>query len=208
MGKALTEELKKQISELYRTSGMSNFEIAKALDVSPRSVRRYKNYGYPEDQSNVQPESYDQTIDDRQEIEQSEQDYETEIQEELDKFEQENEITIEEERSKKRLYEYVEVLKCPQCDTPKSKWATIEQVLESGYEIPDGYERFYSYVCPKCKTLIPEKRLRVPGVCPGCGSTSIDWMPINDAYVSDEEKRNYDYICLNCNELIKVSNYE
>ena len=200
MGKPITEELKKQISELYRTSDMTNYEIAKALDVSPRSVRRYKNYGYQEE--SVQPESYDQDIESHQEIEQKEdQDQDNELEDD----EQEAEIIEDYEPSETRTWEYVEVLKCPKCDTPKYEWATIEQALESGFEIPEGYERFYSYVCPNCKTLIPEKRLRVPGVCPECRATSIDWIPSEKSKVSEEIKRISDFICLNCWNPIKIS---
>jgi hypothetical protein len=199
MGKELTEELKRQISELCQNSDMTNYEIAKALDVSSRSVRRHKDYGYQEesmaesneyiDQSNVQEEDQDPDLED--EIEDDEQ--ETETTPDNDDF------------SEKKSLEYVEVTKCPGCDTPKSEWATIDQALESGYKIPEGYEQFYGYVCPECKTLIPEKKLDIEGECPTCGSDPINWLPIEKAKVSEEIKRVSDFICLECWNPIKIS---
>ena len=216
MGKELTEELKKQISELYRSSDMTNYEIAKTLDVSPRSVRRHKDYGYPQDSSsisneriessNIQPEAYNQNIESRQEIEQEDQDIDSEN--ESEQFEQENETIIEQEEvSEKRSYEYVEVLECPSCGSSKDEWITSKQAREGGYPIPEKYERFYKYVCVKnnCNRLIPEKRLQVPGTCPECGSTSIDWIPSEKSKVSEEIKRVSDFICLNCWNPIKIS---
>ena len=44
MSKAILEEKKQRISELYRTSDLSTSAIAQALGVSKRSVQRYKNY--------------------------------------------------------------------------------------------------------------------------------------------------------------------
>ena len=190
MGKAITEELKKQISEFYSNSDMTNFEIAKALDVSPRSVRRYKNYDGLSDQTIEDPTS--QTFEEPEEAYQSDR--------------QEEETTEEPSGSDDEMIEYVEVTACPDCGAPKSEWTTIEQAIEAGYNIDEGLQRFYSYVCsnPKCHRLIPEKRCYVKGTCPKCSSTSIDWMPIEDAYVGDEDRRNYDFVCVDCWELIKV----
>lgn len=203
MGKAITEELKKQISEFYGISGMSNFEIAKALDVSPRSVRRYKHYLNQDPSESMfvektMPSSQDPVPQTSQTIEEPEEAYQSDRQEE--------ETTEEPSGSDDEMIEYVEVTKCPNCDTPKSEWMTIDQAKEAGYKINEGQQRFYSYVCtnPDCHQLIPEKRCYIEGTCPGCGSTSIDWMPIEDTYVSDEDKRNYDFLCVDCLELIKV----
>lgn len=44
--------------------------------------------------------------------------------------------------------------------------------------------------------------------CPECGSTKEDWVSVNaedHGYnLTDEMKKEYDFICTNCNELIKV----
>lgn len=45
--------------------------------------------------------------------------------------------------------------------------------------------------------------------CPECGSTKEDWIPIANAEdegykVTDEIKKEYDFFCSNCRELIKV----
>ena len=207
MGKAITEELKKQISEFYRGSDMTNFEIAKALDVSPRSVRRYKSYDVMARPSSTQISQSSQAIESIEEPIESIQDQPSNTIEEPDNIDYEAEtIPDNDDFSEKKSLEYVEVTKCPGCDTPKSEWTTIGQAIESGYNINEGHQRFYSYVCtnPDCLRLIPEKRLHVPGTCPGCGSTSIDWMPIEDTFASDEEKREYDFVCVDCLDLIKV----
>ena len=131
MGKAITEELKKQISEFYRSSGMTNFEIAKALDVSPRSVRRYKNYDVMARPSSTQISQSSQAIESTEAPIESIQDPPSNTIEEPDNIDYETETAPDnDDFSEKKSFEYFEVAKCPGCDTPKSEWATIDQAKE------------------------------------------------------------------------------
>lgn len=65
MGKAISEETKQRISELYRTSNLSTNAIAQALGISERSVWRYKDYDgldmtSPTSPRSASPSSHDQ----------------------------------------------------------------------------------------------------------------------------------------------------
>lgn len=165
--------------------GFTDFEISRILHIAKSTVTDFRN----ESQNNTTETNVKQP-------------QENEI-------EQDNETTIENDGyPQKKPYRYTEVVKCPKCDTPKSEWITIEQALKQEYEIKEGYERFYDYICPKCRTLIPEKRLQVRGTCPECSSTSIDWIPVEKAKVSEEIKRVSDFICLNCWNPIKINNLD
>lgn len=191
MGKELTEELKNQISELYRTSDMTNFEIAKTLGVSSRSVRRHKNYGYQEE--SVQPESYDQNIESCQEIEQEDQDIDS--QEEL---EQDIETSEDYDPSEEESIEDTEEPTCQECGTPKSKWWTIDQAVHYGWKTKEKELWAWDYVCPKCESPQSLKK------CPDCGADISHFININETNVTEEQKQKYDFVCSNCNELINI----
>ena len=203
----LTENKKLRIADLYHNSNRSVGYIAEREGVSLRTVHNYKNYGNFQSSNDVPEENIPQSSQTFEEPEESYQDNDIQEEEttgEDDVYEESDDEN--DEYPEKKSIEYVEVTACPDCGAPKSEWATIEQAIEAGYNIDEGQQRFYSYVClnPKCHQLIPEKRCYIEGTCPGCGSTSIDWMPIEDAYVSDEDKREYDFVCVDCWELIKL----
>ncbi len=185
MGKQLTEELKKQISELYRNSDMTNYEIAKALGVSSRSIRRYKNYGYQE--SNMQPESYDQELDDQQDIEKEK---DTDFKEKSKEFEQENE-TVERDDNKEES--------CSGCGKQVSKLLTIRQAINMNLvQIKESELWAWDYYCPNCKKLISLKE------CPDCGADISHFIEIRKTNVPEEQKQKYDFVCSNCHELINI----
>jgi len=190
MGKELTEELKKQISELYRTSDMTNFEIAKTLEVSSRSVRRHKNYGYQE--SNIQPESFDQ------EIEEDDQYQDTDSEDEIEDDEQETETTEDDEPSEEESIEDTEEPTCQNCGTPKSKWWTIDQAVHYGWRTKEKELWAWDYVCPKCERPQSFKK------CPDCGANISHLIPITETNVPEEQKQKYDLVCSKCNELINI----
>lgn len=190
MGKPLSEEMKTKISDLYNNSDMSIGSIADILDVSVDSVKRHKNYGYQEE--SVQPESYDHDTDSEDEIEDDEQETET----------------IEDyEPSEEKSWPLEEVKECPECGKPKSECWTIDQALEQGMPVNEVAKQFYDYICPKDGRFFTDYRYRIQGICPGsgCHSTSRDWMPIEQhPYAKEEEIEKYDFICLECHELIKI----
>ena len=71
MGKAISEETKQKISELYKTSDLSTASISQAVGVSERTAQRYKNYDgldtsrptRPSETSPTSPSSHDQALD-------------------------------------------------------------------------------------------------------------------------------------------------
>ncbi len=200
MSKAINDEIKRKISKLCNNSGMSNFEIAKELGISPRSVRRYKDYKDP-DQTRHDDQVLNESEISHQNIQNQIEDItETEIPEHKDET-----IGNDEDFPGSISYDYVEVKSCPECGSPKQDWMTIEQAFKDGYDIPEEYDQFYDYVCPKCKILIPEKRLDIDCKCPSCGSSPINWLPIERAKVSEEIKRVSDFICLECCNPIEIS---
>ena len=211
MGKPLSERMKAKISDLYNNSNISIGSIADKLDVSVDSVKRHKNYGYQE--SDIQPESYDQDEDEHQEIEEDDQYQDTDLEDEIEDDEQETETIEDYEPSEARSWEREEVTECPQCGTPKSECFTIEEALEQGYKISELHQHFYDYLCsnPECRTLFPEKRLKASGTCPGqgCGSTSRDWAPIEEGLkfgmkIPEGYEENFNFFCLDCGELFRI----
>jgi predicted transcriptional regulator len=135
MSKAINNEIKRKISERYRNSGMSNFEIAKELGISPRSVRRYKNYNDP-GQSGIT----------NQILNEPEKPI-LDIQNQIDDNLQENDSEISQNIE----------LKCPECGAPSSEWVTIDHALDVGYGLPEGHtEDEFTHMCSKCNTLIKE----------------------------------------------------
>lgn len=126
MGKAITEELKKQISELYRSSDLTNFEIAKALDVSPRSVRRYKNYDGMVNLSSAQISQSNPTI---------------ESIEEPDNIEYENETMPE-------------LCPDPDCGELLANFIRLDQLDEDDPPPTEEELQKYTHICPKCHELI------------------------------------------------------
>jgi len=133
MSKAINDEIKRKISELCRDSGMSNFEIAKELGISPRSVRRYKNYNGPSQSKHTNP-----VVNEPERPVQG-------IQNQIEDITQETSPEISQNIE----------LKCPECGTPESEWATIDHALDVGYGIPEGHtEDEFTHMCSKCNTLI------------------------------------------------------
>ena len=47
-GKEINEEMKKRIADLYKNTRLSQGAIAAALEISPGTVRKYKDYWVPQ----------------------------------------------------------------------------------------------------------------------------------------------------------------
>ena len=204
MGKALSEDTKAKISELYQNNSLSVGGIADKLGVSVSSVRRYRHY-LNQDPSesmfveNTTLSSQDPVPQTSQTIEEPEEAYQSDRQEEE---------TIEDyEPSEEKSWPREEVKECPECGKSKSECWTIDQALEQGIPINEVAKQFYDYICPKDGRFFTDYRYRIQGICPGsgCHSTSRDWMPIEQhPYAKEEEIEKYDFICLECHELIKI----
>ncbi len=193
MPKAFDEEMKARISDLFETEHMTNGEIARALGISTRSVRRYRHYLNQDPTPQI-----NQTIEGAEEPIESIQSQPSNTIEEPDKIEYKAETTPNESITPV-ITKVRKLESCPECGTPKSEWIQLDQ-LDADDPQPTEEEMLnYDYICPKCYELISEY------VCPECGASSSDWIPIDlhpDA--TEEEKRLYDYICPRCNELIKI----
>lgn len=56
----------------------------------------------------------------------------------------------------------------------------------------------------------PEEKPVTKWECPSCGAGKEDWISIDEAIkkdlynISDEDKKEYDFVCTNCDEAIKV----
>ena len=220
MGKPLTEKMKKQISDFYHNRDMSIGSIAETLGVSRDSVRRHRYYlnqdpsesmsvekAIPPNQ-NYAPQN---TVEEPETPIQSNQNQIADETVEPDNIDYETEtIPDNDDFSEKKSIEYVEVTKCPQCDNPKANWIRIDELEEDDPQPTEIQRQFYSYVCPNCMLLIPEKRCYIAGVCPECHSTSIDWMTIEDALklgwnIKEEDAEYYTHICMDCMEYLKVT---
>ena len=205
MGKAITEELKKQISEFYRDSDMTNFEIAKALDVSPRSVRRYKNYDGLDQISpdyDIMAKPISQTCQTLEEPETPNQSNQNQIADETvepDNIEYEAETT-QNEVINPMITKVRKLESCPDCDTPKADWIQLDQLDEDDPPLTEEELQKYDYICPKCRELLSEY------ICPECGAPKSEWIPVSQyPGATEKEKRFYDYVCPKCNELIKIA---
>ena len=136
----------------------------------------------------MQPESYDQNVDDRQEIKQEDQDIDSE--DELEQDEQENETDESEDNEEES---------CSGCGKPVSKLLTIRQALNLGLvQIKESELWAWDYYCSDCDVLISLKE------CPDCGADISHFIKISKTDVSEEQKQKYDFVCSNCNELINI----
>ncbi len=194
----IPEQKKLQIADLYENSNLSIGAIADKLRVSVRTVHNYKNYNGQDkvSSSDLQPESYDQYEDDRQEIEEDDRDIDSE--EEVEDDEQGTETIKDYEPSEEESIEDTEEPTCQNCGTPKSKWWTIDQAVHYGWRTKEKELWAWDYVCPKCESPQSLKK------CPDCGANISHFININETDVSKEQKQKYDFVCSNCNELINI----
>ena len=189
--------------------GFTDREIAKALHVARASISNLRNeyqgdieqpQEQPEtieniDQANVQPESYDQDVDDYQDVEQDDQYQDTDSE---DESEQNTETSEDYEPSEEESIEDTEEPTCQNCGTPKSKWWTIDQAIHYGWRTKEKELWAWDYVCPKCGSPQSLKK------CPDCGANISHFIEIRKTNVSEEQKQKYDLVCDKCKELIKV----
>ena len=184
MGKSLTEDIKKKISDFYQNGDMSLNAIADNLGVSVSSVRRYKNYEHREVEQNDGNCGIDTT------------------QKMVKLLEVEGNETIEQKEDIPEKIVKKNEVSCPECNAPESELLTIKEALDLKLiQIKENTRWAWDFYCRKCNELISLKK------CPDCSADISHFIPIRKTNVSDELKQKYNFVCRKCRRLINVNDF-
>jgi DNA-directed RNA polymerase subunit RPC12/RpoP len=193
MSKAISEETKQKISELYRTSDLSTASISQALGVSERTAQRYKNYDgldtsrptRPSETSPTSPSSHDKALDITGKSRPTSQgDQALEGSGEPSRNETDQALDVTERSSQTRP------------DNEMDEEPRGIKFVGGRKHIPEKTidEEEFEYKCEKCGA---EFNMLNHGKCPNCG-VKLDLEIYAELTGNSDEKEEFEYECPHC----------